>query len=167
MFPRLINIPGISDKRLLLQLVYKRSPFSPTQPGGRRGPRQVDVNDKPRAAIDSARRRYGCGAPPGKIIADISFGVWRYLSSSAHEKTLWVPHLHLTFPPGTSRAVVDRRIGDLHELRNRAAHWEPLPSEPVQARMADLLTVARELSAPLTDYIQRTSRVDAVLHSRP
>ncbi|MFD0228085.1 hypothetical protein ACWGPD_10020 [Streptomyces hirsutus] len=39
--------------------------------------------------------------------------------------------------------------------------------KPVQARMADLLTVARELSTPLADYIQHTSRVDAVLRSRP
>ncbi|MFD4790554.1 hypothetical protein ACFWN1_26580 [Streptomyces sp. NPDC058459] len=98
------------------------SPLLRTKRGGPRGPRQVDINDKPRRAIDSARSRYGVQAPPGKIIADLSLGLWRYLSSSAHEKTLWVPHLHRAFPAGTNRGTVDRAIGDLHGLRNRAAH---------------------------------------------
>ncbi|WP_051852149.1 Abi family protein [Streptomyces sp. NRRL F-5650] len=144
-----------------------RAPLIRVKKGGRRGPRQVDINDKTRSAIDSARKRYGRTAPPGKVIADLSLGVWRYLSTSAHEKTLWVPHLHFAFPPGTNRATVDQLIGDLHELRNRAAHWEPLLTVPVDVRMKDLLTVTGLLGPDLAAYIQHSSHVTPMLAQRP
>ncbi|MFG2387024.1 hypothetical protein [Streptomyces avermitilis] len=134
---------------------------------GPRGTRRVDINDKTRNAIDSARQRYGRGAPPGKVIADLPLGMWRYLSTSAHEKTLWVPHLHLAFPSGTNRAAVDQLIGDLHELRNRAAHWEPLLNAPVGIRMKDLQMVAGLLGPDLAAYIHRSSHVNVLLAQRP
>ncbi len=60
----------------------------------RRG-RRVDVNLRTREslhrAVDSAG---GPAAPPGKVIAELMFGFWRFLSSSAHEKSLWVLSLH-------------------------------------------------------------------------
>lgn len=73
---------------------------------------QVDVNRKQRAIIAQAVR--DAGGPqvaPGKVVAQLNFGFWRYLSSSAHEKTLWVPLLHHAFPVGTRRADVDGRVG--------------------------------------------------------
>lgn len=144
-----------------------RAPLWRTKKGGPRGLRRVDVNEKPRKAIDSARVRYGRQAPPGKIIADLSLGLWRYLSSSAHEKTLWVPHLHFAFPPGTDRGEVDRAIGNLHGLRNRAAHWEPLLAAPLKRRLEELAWVAEQLSPQLAAYIDHHSEVDALLASRP
>ncbi|WP_217685109.1 MULTISPECIES: hypothetical protein [Streptomyces] len=144
-----------------------RAPLLRTKRGGPRGPRQVDINDKPRRAIDAARSRYGVQALPGKIIADLSLGLWRYLSSSAHEKTLWVPHLHRAFPAGTNRATVDRKIGDLHGLRNRAAHWEPLLAAPLARRMGDLVWVAGLLSPELADFVQHHSEVAVLLAKRP
>ena len=133
----------------------------------RTGRQFVDVNDKLRRAIDDARRKHGVEAAPGKIIAELSFGQWRYLSSASREKTLWVPHLHHAFPSGTSRAEVDAKIGDLHTLRNRAAHWEPLLEEPVADRLSGLLWVAGLLSPNLASYIQRHSQIPALLNNRP
>jgi hypothetical protein len=144
-----------------------RAPLWRTKRGGVRGPRRVDVNDKPRQTIDAALARYGMQAPPGKIIADLSLGLWRYLSSSAHEKTLWVPHLHRAFPPGTDRSKVDKAIGNLHGLRNRAAHWEPLLAAPLKRRMDELLWVAGLLSPELAAYIAHNSQVAALLARRP
>lgn len=144
-----------------------RAPLLRTKKGGRRGTRRVDVNEKARQAIDAARNRYGVHAPPGKIIAELPLGLWRYLSSAAHEKTLWVPHLHRAFPARTSRVVVDRKIGDLHELRNRAAHWEPLLAAPVARRMSDLAWVAGLLGPELAAYIQHHSEVVDLLAKRP
>jgi len=40
---------------------------------------------------------------PGKTIAEIMFGLWTYLFSDLHEKTIWVPYRHKAFPPGTDR----------------------------------------------------------------
>ena len=90
----------------------------------------------------------GSGPLPlrGRSSLKLSMGIWRYLSFSAHEKTLWVPYLHKAFPRGTERATVDRKIGDLHELRNRAAHWEPLLAAPLPRQMSDLMWVAGLLS---------------------
>lgn len=133
----------------------------------RTGRQRVNVNDKLRRAIDDARRKHGLEASPGKIVAELSLGQWRYLSSAAHEKTLWVPHLHHAFPSRTSRAEVDAKIGDLHRLRNRAAHWEPLLEEPVADRVSDLLRVAGLLSANLASYIRHHSQVSALLANRP
>jgi hypothetical protein len=131
------------------------------------GTYQRDMNDKVRKAIDAARWRYGAHAPAGKIIAELSLGTWRYLSSAAHEKTLWVPHLHHAFPAGTNRARTDQKIGNLHELRNRAAHWEPLRAAAIPARMTDLLDVAGLLQPQLAAYIQAHSTVSALLSARP
>jgi hypothetical protein len=140
-----------------------RASLMRTKKGGRR----VDVNEKARKSIDAARARFGPAAPPGKIIAELSLGIWRYLSSSAHEKTLWVPYLHKAYPRGTDRTLVDRKIGDLHGLRNRAAHWEPLLATPLKRRMSDLALVARLLSPDLATYIQHHSEVAALLAKKP
>jgi hypothetical protein len=70
--------------------------------------------------VEQARSRCGHTAPIGKVIAELQLGFWRYLTSAAHEKTLWVPHLNTAFPQGTGRVKIDRMIGDLHLLRNRA-----------------------------------------------
>ncbi|MFJ2651871.1 hypothetical protein ACIO1C_34750 [Streptomyces sp. NPDC087420] len=75
--------------------------------------------------------------------------------------------MHLAFPPGTNQATVDQLIGDLHELRNRAAHWEPLLTAPVGVGMKDLLTVAGLLGPDLAAYIQHSSHVDVLLAQRP
>jgi hypothetical protein len=96
----------------------------------------VDVNRQPRELVNRAVHAAGGeGAPPGKVIAELPFGFWRYLSSAAHEKTLWVPCLHTAFPERTDRRDMDRPIGRLHQLRNRVAHHEPLLRTDVQARL--------------------------------
>jgi hypothetical protein len=41
--------------------------------------------------VEQARRRCGASAPVGKVISELQLGFWRYLTSSAHEKTLWFP----------------------------------------------------------------------------
>lgn len=47
----------------------------------RRGNHQVDVNRQPRASIQQALRAAGgADAPAGKVIAELPFGFWRYLS---------------------------------------------------------------------------------------
>jgi hypothetical protein len=63
--------------------------------------------------------------PPGKVIAELMFGFWRYLSTTAHHDALWIP----TCTPHSRRAraaarLIDRWAG--YQLRNRIAHHEPL-----------------------------------------
>lgn len=129
---------------------------------------QVDVNKRPREIVNQAvRDAGGPTAPTGKVVAQLSFGFWRYLSSSAHEKTLWVPLLHHAFPPATNRPNIDGQVGRLHSLRNRVAHHEALLNEDLPARFGDLIAVAMQLNTELGHYLQATSVVDSLLSQRP
>ncbi|MFD8782572.1 hypothetical protein [Kitasatospora sp. NPDC059599] len=128
---------------------------------------QVDVNRVSRQKIDEAYRKLGQTAAPGQVIAELSFGFWRYTSAKAREKTLWLPHLHHAFPTPTDRAELDGKISKLNDLRNRAAHHEPLLAEPVAQRTQDIVDLARLLCPDLGAYIEATSRTASLLPLRP
>jgi hypothetical protein len=134
-----------------------------------RGRRRVDINDRPRDNLRHAIvNAGGPTARPGKIVAELMFGFWRYLSSAAHEKTLWVPALHRAFPRGTDRAIhVDGPIGRLHDLRNRVAHHEPLLTTDISGRFADLIGLASRLDPQLGQHVRATSTVFGLLGTRP
>jgi hypothetical protein len=128
----------------------------------------TDINRKPRELLDAAvAAAGGRSASPGKVIANLTFGFWRYLSSKAHEKSLWVPYLHAGFPPKTNRSEVDARVGRLHSLRNRVAHHEPLLSTNVLGGLDDLLWVAERLDPSIAQYISASSEVRTLNSHRP
>lgn len=104
---------------------------------------------------------------PGKVIAELSFGFWRYLSIRRQHDSLWIPHLHRAFRPGTSRQAVDRPIASLHNLRNRVAHHEPLFTVDLAGRHRDLLALADLISAELAAYITTKSWWPDLLATRP
>ncbi|WP_414936452.1 hypothetical protein [Amycolatopsis sp. cmx-11-51] len=70
---------------------------------------RYDVNETSRRllaeAIKNATPKVNrpCGSDkrpspsPGKMIAELSFGFWRYLSARRHHDPLWIPYLHLAF----------------------------------------------------------------------
>lgn len=64
---------------------------------------------------------------PGKVVAEVMFGFWTYLTSNAHEKTIWVPYLHMATPLKTDRRKIHQTLYELGEFRNRVTHHEPLP----------------------------------------
>ena len=140
---------------------------------------RIDANRAPREQIERAVREAGPGAPPGKVIAELTFGFWRYLSTTAHHHPLWIPYLHTAFRPGTSRQAVDGPVDRLHQLRNRIAHHQPLlrrntatgvlslTTHHLADRLADLLTVAELISPELHDYIRATSSVRDKLSDLP
>ncbi|MEU6130630.1 hypothetical protein ABZ805_15760 [Saccharopolyspora sp. NPDC047091] len=135
--------------------------------------RLVDTNDTARATIAKARGQAARGLPrgteppPGKVIAELSFGFWRFLTSRRHHDRLWIPLLHRAFPRGTARADLDRPLGRLHGLRNRAAHHENLLRANLPARHQDVLDVAALLAPELATHLKATSTVPALLGERP
>ena len=136
---------------------------------GRRGP--YDANHTTRKkiteAVSAAAEHSGTDQPaPGKVIAELNLGFWRYLTVNRHDQ-LWRTHLHRTFPQGTKRIDVRDRVDQLHSLRNRVAHHEPLLQLPLAVRHRDLLAVAGLLSPRLRDHIADHSPVPAVLADRP
>lgn len=140
---------------------------------------RIDSNRAPREQIERAVRESGPGAQHGKVIAELTFGFWRYLSTSAHHHPLWIPYLHNAFAPGTSRPEVDRPVGRLHQTRNRIAHHEPLlrrntatgllslTTQHLADRRNDLLTVSELISPQLQDYIAATSAVRDQIDRHP
>jgi len=151
-------------------------PLSPVQrPLWRtvRGQR-LDVNTPNRAAIASAVRRAGGSAgstAPGAVVAELTFGFWEHLADAAHEQTLWIPYAHYAWPKGTARPLVDRGTRLIGELRNRAAHNEPIfattGTRSVASVQATLVGLLSMLSPDLGAYVRQTSAVAAVLIQRP
>ncbi|MGH8876304.1 MAG: hypothetical protein ACRD0P_03015 [Stackebrandtia sp.] len=119
--------------------------------------------------VETARRRLLHPETPGRIVAELSFGFWRYLLTSRYEKTLWTPAVRHAFPqlkPQRRRTVHDR-VQRLHQLRNRIAHREPVWRRDVAADHANVLTVASYICPHAHAWISRASTVRSVLANRP
>lgn len=126
-----------------------------------------DANQRPREQVAAAIRAAGRSALPGKVIAELTFGFWRYLTISARETTLWLPYLRHGFVPGTGRRAVDVPMDRLHLLRNRVAHHEPLLTANLDVRYMDTVTLAGRISPDLGAYVSAHSSWPAVVAQRP
>lgn len=136
----------------------------------------IDRNEKPRRQVNRAiLDAGGPSAPRGKVIAELMFGFWRYLTTRTHDGTLWVPYLRWGFAVGMaargpvplSRPIVDGAMGELHMLRNRVAHHEPLLSTDLTARRAELFLLLDLIDSDLSQYVQQQSRWAAIVAQRP
>jgi hypothetical protein len=125
------------------------------------------------AARKAAKKAHRTGSNPDRaltgedLIAELSFGFWRYLSTANREKTLWVPVLRHGFQPKTERKAVDVHADMLHQLRNRVAHHEPLLRARLTARHRDMAALARLISPQLEAHIDATSTWLGALAERP
>lgn len=141
---------------------------------------RYDVNETSRKLLAEAiknatpkvKRSAGSGKHPsapssGKVIAELSFGFWRYLSARRHHDPLWVPYLHLAFRAGTDRRDVDRHVERLHRLRNRVAHHEPLLALDLKQCWKDVQDLATLISPQVAAYITANSSVSRLLSARP
>jgi hypothetical protein len=121
--------------------------------------------------ITRARQRLErAGAPllPGKIVAELSFGFWRFLLARRYTAALW-PALRPAFRylPGSDRRLLEAPVARLHVLRNRVAHHEPLLAEPLPDRYTDLLHVVGYVHPQLREWLDAHNRLLATLAQRP
>lgn len=132
---------------------------------------QQDKNATPRNAIKTARKyvRYaeGGNVHRGKVVAELMFGFWTYLTDSLHEKSLWVPALHKAYGEGADRARLHQALGGLRDVRNRLAHNESIFDQNPENLRRRIIYVARNLSEPLRDHIDSNSDVAALLTVKP
>ncbi len=126
--------------------------------------RRQDISDA-RARLQHDRKI----VIPGRMVAELTFGFWRYLLSRRYETTLWTPMLRHAFPNlrPAQRAKVYTPVNDLVRLRNRIAHHEPIHNRPLEQMYADLLRVAGYLDSDVRTWIQERSPVPRLLLSRP
>jgi Abi-like protein len=130
-------------------------------------------NEQTTNDINAARRHLAAnGRPetPGRVVAELSFGFWRFLLSSRYERSLWVPCLRGAFPGNEGRGMrrdVHDAMRELHLLRNRIAHHEPIHNRPLP-RLHDLALTTAGWICPITrQWIAERSRVPELLRTPP
>ncbi|MFM8350055.1 MAG: hypothetical protein ACKN9D_03220 [Actinomycetales bacterium] len=135
----------------------------------------IPVDTKGRADIDRARTRATKGRTAlthGKVVAELNFGFWRYLTAQRYHTSLWVPALHTAFPGGHEdlrrrRRQVDRRLENLMIVRNRAAHHEPIHRRNLDRDLDNAIEVAQWIHPEAGRWIAHTSAISAATASRP
>jgi Abi-like protein len=111
-------------------------------------------------AVSKASKNLPAGALPypGKVIAEITFGFWVYLTNSQFEHSLWVPALHKSFssskPP--KRSVFNSNLDRLRTLRNRIAHHEPIYHWDLIGEF-DRVNQLLHLLCPTTAFLMRST----------
>ena len=132
---------------------------------------QAELHPNGRADIARAIRRAsraGRMETGGRVVAELSLGFWRYLLAARYDPTLWRWCLHRAFPHATgARRGVEHQVADLHRLRNRIAHMEPLHRMPLPRLHASALTVAGWICPEARDWIASGDQVPRVLGQRP
>lgn len=129
------------------------------------------LHRRAREDVQTAKRRAGRGAPPGKVVAEFSFGFWRYLLANRYSTTLW-PTILRAFPNrprrGNFRLTIEGHVSDLHLLRNRIGHHEPLINVPLQARLESLEYVLDRIDPQIRVWaLDDGGRLAALLRNRP
>ncbi len=91
--------------------------------------------------------------PEGRVVAELTFGFWRYLLVSRYEHSLWNPSIRGSFQGlshlsgSDSRKAVYSAVERMNYLRNRVAHHEPIyepsPSPAMQADQSMLAARSR------------------------
>ncbi len=124
------------------------------------------------ADVASARdriRRERQTETPGKVVAELNFGFWRFLLDRRYQTMLWAPALRRAFPhlQPQRRDLVYSPVYELNRLRNRIAHHEPIHARNLSDRHDDLLRVTGFIDPAAQAWLSSLSRVPAVLRSRP
>lgn len=145
---------------------YRRRQVFP----GKHGARALDDI---KVARDRATRR-GVPEVHGKVVAELSFGFWRFLCTKPYLTSLWVPAVADAFPhhsaagdPRAVREAVDDRIQRVHFLRNRIAHHEPVHHRILKRDLDSIAGLSGWISTDARDWIVGASRAAEVIRRRP
>ncbi|WP_144715139.1 hypothetical protein [Curtobacterium pusillum] len=136
----------------------------------------VPLDSQGRADLAKARARASRGGRRagvhGRVIAELSFGFWRYLVESRYHTSLWVPDLHRAFSHGppdlrVRRNEVTRRLQQLHFVRNRAAHHEPIHARDLQRDHDYAIELLGWIDPVAAEWAADVSSLRTVLGARP
>lgn len=124
-------------------------------------------------AREKATKRFRKPEHHGKVIAELTFGFWRFMCGTTYQTSLWIPSLAAAFPhhpssnPEQIRKDVEARMDGLLFLRNRIAHHEPIHERNLTIDQASLLELAGWVCKPTAEWIGHRSQVTQVLQQRP
>jgi hypothetical protein len=122
--------------------------------------------------IAAARQRVRMMRRPestGRVIAELNFGFWKYLLAKRYEATLWTGYLRHSFPnlQPQRRFTVFAALDELHGLRNRVAHHEPIHRRDLTEDLLQLFRVLDWIDVDVREWAVKLSRVQAVIAARP
>jgi hypothetical protein len=104
-----------------------------------------ELDQHARDDVGKAIRRIKAGASPpeGKVVAELSFGFWRFLLAKRYTAGLW-PALRPAFPflASSDRLQLEAPVERVHKLRNRVAHHEPVIAQDLASLHVDVLALA-------------------------
>jgi len=115
------------------------------------------LNAYAREEIGVARARAtknGRAETQGQVVAELTFGFWRYLVSPQYHRVLWTPGLYRAFP-GVAIGEASDTLSRLLDMRNRIAHYEPIHNRDLSAVHADGCRVARWVDGSAAAWIEQ------------
>ena len=137
---------------------------------------RINFSNKAKKSIRKAERRAGeSEAPPGKIIAELSFDFWRFLLSSHYQASIWPQVRKALKQKPNSRKQFEDLVVTVYKMRNRCSHHESIVQQcDIRREVAHLDSVdnAIQMVANFIDpraatWIKGNSRVPAIRAQRP
>lgn len=130
------------------------------------------LSDQAHDDIAAARRRVAKlrrSESPGRLIAELNFGFWKFLLAKRYEATLWTGYLRHAFPnlQPQRRAVTYRALDELHMLRNRIAHHEPIHKRDLTTDMLAVYRLLDWIDADVRAWVVKLSRLQSLIAARP
>lgn len=120
--------------------------------------------------LADAKRAAGPGASEDKVVAELSFGFWRYLLTNHYRTTLW-PRITRGFAglPSWDRSpsYVSEPAVRINKFRNRVAHHEPIFRANTAQAFADLITLAEMVDPAAARTLWERQRIHDVMRRRP
>ncbi|MFG1955417.1 hypothetical protein [Micromonospora sp. NPDC048830] len=110
--------------------------------------------------------RDGKQETPGRVVAELTFGFWRYLLAARYDATLWRWCLYRAFPRRRRRPVA-KAVERLHVARNRMAHHEPMFNRPLRDLRTTAVEVAGWICPVTSSWIDARCTVGQILADKP
>lgn len=106
---------------------------------------------------------------PGRVVAELNFGFWKFLLAKRYEATLWTGYLRFAFPnlQPQKRGVVYRALDEMHSVRNRIAHHEAIHSRNLTADMLTIYRLFDWIDSDVSVWALSLSRLQPILTSKP
>ena len=107
-----------------------------------------------------------------KVVAELPFGFWRFLTTRRYYASLWVPELHKAFPYGDPdlrkrQQETARLLGNMNFLRNRAAHLEPVFRRNLTKDIAEARRLMGWANPEALLWFDATLKIDDILTVKP
>ena len=104
-----------------------------------------------------------------RIVSELNFGFWRFLLAKQYRTTLWPAALKNAFPNLETKGVglLATQLANLHGLRNRIAHHEPIHTRDLSNDVSDCGQVIAAVCEETANWAMARSKVQEILKDRP